>query len=158
MSVKVWRVTHTDYASDAFSGEGARLYGGRFNSEGRPAVYSSESLSLSLLEVLIQIEDRDYLQNLALFYADIPSRLIWQPAPETLPDRWNRVPYGRDSQQFGDRWIKEENRPVLRVPSVVVPVEYNYVLNPSHLDFEKIKVTRATGVQLDERLSMVPGF
>lgn len=152
MTVRVWRITRRQYQDSAFSGEGARLYGGRFNSEGFRAVYASSSLSLSLLELLVQIDDREYLKACVQFYADIPERLIYKPHMKDLPSGWEKIPYGKAAQEFGDKWIKNKQDAVLRIPSVVVPVEFNYVINPDHPDFGLIKISMAEDVKFDPRL------
>ena len=154
--VRVWRITHRQYAESAFSGEGARFYGGRFNSEGVRAAYTSGSLSLSLLELLVQIDDRDYLENCVQFFADIPGDLIYKPTVNELPAGWDNIPYGQSAQKFGDRWLKDEHYAVLRIPSVVVPVEFNYVLNPAHRNFDKIEISRSKKVIFDPRIKNSP--
>jgi|AntRauTorcE11897_2_1112592.scaffolds.fasta_scaffold20877_3 RES domain-containing protein len=150
--VQVWRVTDEKYADSAFSGEGARQWGGRFNSPGTPAVYTSGSLSLALLEILVQTSDRSYLQKKVLLRADIPDRLIETPSRDDLPEQWNHVPTVRASQNYGDHWINDEFFPVLRVPSVVVPHEYNYVINPKHEQVTKISISDACPLPLDPRI------
>ncbi|CAN5138908.1 hypothetical protein BH23BAC3_BH23BAC3_04960 [soil metagenome] len=105
MTVRVWRITKRQYQESAFSGEGARLYGGRFNSEGFRAVYASASLSLSLLELLVQIDDRGFLKDCVQFYADIPEKLIYKPHINDLSAGWDKIPYGKAAQQLGDKWI-----------------------------------------------------
>lgn len=152
-TTRVWRISHTDYSETAFSGEGAKLFGGRFNSPGVPAIYTSGALSLSLLELLVQVEDREYLNDCIQFYADVPNDLIYKPKTEELPDDWNKIPYGKSSQKFGDEWIHESQYAVLKIPSVVVPVENNYVINPNHTAFDKIELSGGSNVLFDPRLS-----
>ncbi len=153
MMTRVWRISHRDYGKTAFTGKGAKLFGGRFNSPELAAIYTSGALSLSLLELLVQIEDREYLNNCVQFHAEIPDQFIYKPLAEELPDGWNKIPYGRSSQKFGDEWIHESSYAVLRIPSVVVPVEYNYIINPNHPDFTKIELSDGSNVSLDPRLS-----
>jgi RES domain-containing protein len=141
-SKRVWRICHKRFAEEAFTGEGARLYGGRFNSEGRPAVYTSGSLSLALLEMLVRTNDRDYFMNCMLLHADIPMEMIREIATVDLPEGWDAVPYEPVSQAFGDQWLTERAAAVLKVPSVVIPVEFNYVINPLHVDFKKIEISK----------------
>lgn len=151
--VRVWRISHKQYADSAFTGEGARLYGGRFNSEGLPAVYTSGNLSLALLEMLVQSNDRNYFSSCVSVYADIPVTIIMKMTPDLLPEGWDAVPYNTASQLFGDKWIDDKQSAVLKVPSVVVPVEWNYVINPLHPDFKKIEISDSTELPFDERLS-----
>lgn len=150
-SIQVWRITDTKYKDSAFSGEGARLWGGRFNSPGTPAVYTSGSLSLALLEILVQTNDRSNLEKKILFRADIPEKLIQIPPLGQLPAQWNRIPVSKSSQLYGDEWIRNNKFLVLRVPSVVVPLEFNYVINPQHNLFEQISISDAQSVPLDSR-------
>jgi len=149
---RVWRITHKKYAKDAFSGEGARIYGGRFNSAGHPAVYTSGSLSLSLLESLVQTNDKSWFSSCVFFYADIPDSLIKEVLVSQLPDGWDALPCEAASQRFGDQWIVDQESAVLKVPSVVLPSEWNYVLNPQHPDFDKIEFSAEDDLPVDERL------
>lgn len=150
--IRVWRITHRKYADTAFSGEGARVLGGRFNSKGHPAVYTSGSLSLALLEILVQTNDRAFFNKTVLLHADIPADCIFSPSNNMLPDRWNEIPYTWHSQLFGDRWLTHQKFAVLKIPSVVVPQEYNFVINPLHQDFDKTEISTALPLPLDPRL------
>lgn len=150
--IRVWRITGKKYADDAFSGEGARIWGGRFNSPGNPAVYTSGSLSLALLENLVQTNTRDYFKNLVYVYADIPANMISTPTMDDLPDGWSQIPHSESSQAFGDTWIKDGTFPVLRIPSVVVSQEFNYMINPKHREYAKIIISKAGPLSLDPRI------
>lgn len=150
--IRVWRITHRKYADTAFSGEGARHFGARFNSEGQPAVYTSGSLSLALLEILVQTNDRAFFNKTVLLHADIPAGCIFSPSNNMLPDKWNEIPYTRHSQLFGDKWLAQQKFAVLKIPSVVVPQEHNFVINPLHQNLDKIKISRALPLPLDSRL------
>jgi len=153
MSVKVWCITHKDYKNSAFTGEGAKLFGGRFNSEGIPLVYTSGNLSLAMLEIMVQSNGRDYFKHCVIFYAEISENLITIPVLNDLPKEWNQIPYGKQSQQFGDAWIKTGSSLVMRVPSVVVPVEYNFLMNPMHPEFSEININETENVSFDTRLT-----
>lgn len=150
--VRVWRITHKKYAENAFSGEGARIYGGRFNSAGHPAVYTSGSLSLALLESLVQTNDKSWFSSCVFFYADISDMFIKEASPDRLPSGWDAVPCEPVSQRFGDQWLRDQETAVLKVPSVVLPVEWNYILNPQHQDFSKIHFSAEDDLPVDERL------
>lgn len=155
-TIQVWRITDNKYVNNAFSGTGARLWGGRFNSPGTLAVYTSGSLSLALLEILVQTNDRAYLQKKIVFRADIPGELIYTPSPSQLPEQWNNIPVTKTSQFYGDQWINEKIHPVLRVPSVVVPQEFNYVIDPQHELFRQIEISNAQPLPLDSRFFEQP--
>ncbi|MCC5941364.1 MAG: RES family NAD+ phosphorylase [Balneolaceae bacterium] len=148
----LWRICHKKFIKSAFSGEGARLFGGRFNSEGKAAVYTAGSHSLALLETLVRTKNRDYFQECAVFKAEIPEHSIYKPGLNELPEGWNDLPHGMKSQQFGDEWLTSGLHLAMRLPSVVVPVEYNVVLNPQHPDFPHIKITETEGIPFDSRL------
>lgn len=156
-AVQVWRISDKNYSDSAFSGEGAKLWGGRFNSPGIPAVYTSGSLSLALLEILVQTNDRSSLKKKILFRADIPAELINTLSLDQLSEKWNTLPVLKDSQLYGDRWINERLLPVLRVPSVVVPQEFNYVINPMHDLFRMIEITKAQPLPVDPRFYETSG-
>lgn len=153
---RVWRITHRDYTGEAFSGEGARIFGGRFNSEGQPVVYTSGSLSLALLELWVQTNDREYFSSCVCLYADVPDHLILELPASCLPRGWDKVPYSSASQTIGDEWLSGKEFPVLKIPSVVVPVERNYILNPRHPDFGQIRYSQPEALPFDERLFSGP--
>lgn len=148
---RVWRITNKRYADSAFSGEGARLWGGRFNSPKTPAVYTSSSISLALLEILVQTNDRSNLEKMILFHADIPINLIQIPSPDQLPEQWDHIPVSKASQLYGDEWISNKKLPALRIPSVVVPLEFNYVINPQHELINQINISDSQSLPLDSR-------
>ncbi|NBC65962.1 MAG: RES domain-containing protein [Bacteroidetes bacterium] len=151
-TIRVWRICRRKYKESAFSGEGPKLYGGRFNSEGLTAVYTSGSLSLSLLEMLVRTNDRSYLRHCIIFHAEIPEFLVDSPALTDLPEGWNKIPYGHTSQDFGDDWLSSNKSLALKIPSVVIPIEYNYVLNPNHPDYSNLQIKEKEQAGIDERL------
>jgi RES domain-containing protein len=153
-SITVWRITDPQYVQTAFSGEGARIWGGRFNSPGTAAVYTSGSLSLALLENLVQTSDRSLLRKKRLIKATIPEHLVHYPSINDLPDSWDAIPAENASRNYGDNWIKQGKSPVLKVPSVVVPVEFNYVLNPDHPEFNDIQIDPDQSLPMDPRFFM----
>ncbi|MEX2574920.1 MAG: RES family NAD+ phosphorylase [Balneolaceae bacterium] len=154
--IRTCRICHKDYSGEAFTGKGARLYGGRFNSSEKPAIYTSGSLSLSLLDMLVQTNDRSYFSSCVVLYAAIPRELISEHDSDSLPAGWDAVPYGSASQKFGDEWLVSQSSAVIKVPSVIVPAEHNYIINPSHRDFEKIRSSSPEKLPYDERLTMGP--
>lgn len=148
----VWRVTHRRYGDSAFSGEGARQYGGRFNSPGTLVVYTSENLPLALLETLTGLERYDQLRSYVFFRAQLAEELVSSFSEKDLPEGWDRYPPPPGSQQIGDRWTSREESVALRVPSVVVPYSYNYLLNPSHPAFDEIEIGAGEPFPVDQRL------
>ena len=145
----VWRLARRTHA--ALDGEGARLAAGRWNSWGVPVVYTSEHLSLAVLETLVHV-DADLLpHDLTAFQIEIPERLeMARLDAAQLPRGWRtRVDRCR---KVGDAWIAEAKSAVLAVPSAVVPRETNFLINPRHADSTEIQVLRAERFQFDPRL------
>jgi RES domain-containing protein len=152
MATAIWRLTHERYADSAFSGEGARRHGGRFNSPGTPVVYTAESLPLALVEAMTGLERYEQLRRYVFFRAKIPETLISGVSEDDLPDGWDRHPPPPQAQRIGDRWVAQQRSVALRVPSVVVPYSYNYLLNPAHSSFEEVEIGGAEPFPVDQRL------
>ncbi|MEM1043368.1 MAG: RES family NAD+ phosphorylase [Bacteroidota bacterium] len=150
--IEVWRITAPEYADTAFSGEGARLWGGRWGSEGRRLVYTAGSLSLALLEVLAGAGDRHRLRGYLAVKASFDEHHLDTLDTASLPTGWDARPYTGVSQAVGDRWLDEQSSLALRVPSVVVPTEWNVLLNPEHPAFEEIVFDVPTAAPFDPRL------
>jgi RES domain-containing protein len=151
--VEAWRIVKTKHAPGAFSGEGARLYGGRWTSRGRRAVYASATVALATLEIVVQLETASPLGAYSLFRVLIPDDLVSTLDLRTLPRDWRRYPAPATLQALGDAWLDEGKTPALRAPSAIVPSEFNYVLAPEHPAFRRIKVGRGRKYDLDPRLS-----
>jgi RES domain-containing protein len=155
--VIAWRVEKRKWLAAAMSGEGARSVGGRWNSPGLNLIYASEHLSLALLEILVHAP----LPSQRLV-ARVRSRIsIPDTAIETLPPKSLPANFGPDvayavTQAIGDRWIREQRSAALIVPSAIVPVEHNVLLNPAHRDFPKCGWGYFADLHLDPRLWAVP--
>ena len=130
--LQAWRIVKRRYADTAFDGEGARLHGGRWNSPGRAVVYASESRALATLEVLTGVQSMAVAPAYVLMGVTFDEEFVGTLLAEDLPDGWNRFPPTPASQHLGDDWLATGRSPVLRVPSVIVPGEFNYLLNPAH--------------------------
>lgn len=147
----VWRMVTDRFAETAFSGEGARRYGGRWDRKGTPVVYTAASQSLAMLEMLVQ--DDPLLARYAVIPATIPQEVsIEIVAIEQLPDDWRNGQAPRFLQDIGMRWIAENSSAVLAVPSAVIPAEKNYLLNPLHRDFSRIVIGNPEQIITDGRL------
>jgi RES domain-containing protein len=137
--ITVWRIVTTRFASSAFSGEGARLYGGRWNRKGVPMVYTAESQSLAMLELLVQ--DEPLRARYAMIPAEIPNSVkMDRITAAELPDDWRDFGAREHLRTLGSEWIASGASAVLTVPSAVVPAENNYLLNPRHPSFGKITI------------------
>lgn len=132
--MQVFRIAAARFArsrKEAFSGDGGLRASARWHTAGRPIVYTAQSLSLAALEILVHLKQTDDLQPFRAFVVEIPDRLIL--LPRNYGRRW-RVDY-RASRALGDTWLKEADKPALRVPSAITSGEWNYLLNPMHADF-----------------------
>lgn len=152
----VWRLTTARFARAAFSGEGARLYGGRWNRKGTPLVYTAATQSLAMLEMLVQDEP------LRARYVTIEVRLpkavtLDRIRIEELPSDWRDIAARAKLQAIGTEWARKRGSAVLAVPSAVIPVETNYLLNPLHPDFRRIKIGRPRKFETDLRLIRAAG-
>ena len=150
--ITAWRITSDTYADTAFSGEGAETYGGRFNSVGTPVVYTSASISLATLELLAKTGTRQRLSGRVLLPVTFSEERVTIRDAQDLPEGWDERPYGPSSQQVGDRWVQSEESLVLRVPSVVVPAEHNYLINPQHPAFGELVIGEPRPLNPDPRL------
>jgi len=148
----VFRLVKKKWASSAFSGEGARLYGGRWTSPGVPVVYTAGSLALAQLEVLVHLPADRLLKSYVAFQAVVPEDCIDVYPPEDLPASWRSNPAPEAAKKVGDSWVKEDRSAVLQVPSAVVPREPCFLLDPHHKDFSQIRVSGPFDPGIDERL------
>jgi RES domain-containing protein len=147
-----WRIVKSRHASTAFDGEGARLYGGRWNSPGTRMVYTASSVSLAVLEVLVYLDKASLLSSYSLISARFDDALVECLERSKLPDGWRAFPAPPELQEIGDEWVKSRGSSVLEVPSAVVERESNYLINPAHPDFASIGVGEPEPFTFDERL------
>ena len=147
----VWRLITARFAQSAFTGEGARRYGGRWNRKGIPLVYTSCSQSLAMLEMLVQ--DDPLRARYVMIQARIPRGVtIERVAPEALPADWRELAARERLQAIGTAWAVQSSSAVLAVPSAVIPAESNYLLNPLHPAFAKIEFGKPQAFVTDLRL------
>jgi RES domain-containing protein len=147
-----WRITNHQFIESSFTGNGAEQYGGRFNPQGKKAVYTSEHLSLSVLEMLVQVNNREHLKNHYCIPYRLDEKYIKTLKSNELPEGWDALPYNSVSQEFGYQWLESKTSVALRVPSIVIPQEYNLILNPDHKDFSKLKIGDPIPIPLDRRI------
>ncbi|MEP6663260.1 MAG: RES family NAD+ phosphorylase, partial [Verrucomicrobiota bacterium] len=132
-------------------GEGARLYGGRWNSSAVALVYASQHKSLAALELLVHLNP--LLSNrFKAFSFQFPDELIENVSIKKLPNDWRQEPSSLITQEFGHQWARVKRSAVLAVPSVIIPEELNYLLNPNHPDFKKIIISPSEDFSFDARL------
>ena len=135
------------------SGEGARRYGGRWNSPGRAAVYLADSLALAAMELLIRLKAEDVLRVYRKMPVFIPERLIAHIDEDELPPGWAKPTPHPVTRVIGDRWIDSMESAVLQVPSAAVRGESNFIVNPAHADFDDIRTGPVSDFRYDARLT-----
>lgn len=150
--MRVWRIVRSRHAEEAFSGEGARRYSGRWHHAGRPAVYTATSRPLALLEILVHVDFEDAPTDFVLIPADVPGECVESLEDDDLPEGWDFLPATEASRDLGSTWLRERHSPGLLVPSVVLPQERNVLLNPLHPDFDRVEIGRPEPLDLDPRL------
>lgn len=148
-----WRIVKTKYQAQAFDGEGARLYGGRWSSPGHRAIYTSGSIALATLEMLVHLPASAILSAYTLFPLELPDNLIEELDMGMLPRDWRKSPAPAKLQTLGDAWLGSGKSLALKVPSAIVPLESNYVLNPAHPAFKKVKIGAPLPYPFDPRLA-----
>ena len=152
MTLHAWRIVKAKHAASAFSGLGAKTFGGRWNSPGTPLVYSAGSVSLAILEMLVHLQSHEILKHYVLFQLTFDDALVTHLNATSLPRTWKRYPAPRALQHLGDAWAAGATSPILRVPSAVVPAESDYLLNPTHPDFPRITIAPKSPLPFDPRL------
>lgn len=150
--IRAWRLIKAKHADDAFAGEGARRGGGRWNSKGVRIVYAAGLLSLATLEVMVHIPFYRALKNYVCIPIDFDPSLLQSITTEDLPDNWTADPIPQSVRDLGDQWVQNQQSVILKVPSAIIPVEHNYLINPSHPDFEKIVIHPLQKFAFDPRL------
>lgn len=137
----------------AFEAEGARLYGGRWNHPGVAVVYAAESVSLAVLEFFVHLDTRDS-PHLVVVGAELPADVNVRAVDwGALPPDWRRTPAPDSLADLGTAWAREGVTAVLAVPSAIVPREMNYLLNPAHRDFARIRIGKPEPFSMDPRMS-----
>lgn len=150
--MNIYRLAKKEYIDD-FSGEGARLYGGRWNLPGTPCFYASESSALCLLEFVVHYNKEVMPLDVVMAEIELPDDLkITDLSPEELPKKWDSIQLNYATQRFGTEFFKQFNSVGFKVPSVVAPFGFNYILNPLHEKFHQIKLISQKEFDLDGRI------
>jgi RES domain-containing protein len=152
--VRVWRLVRKRRLPDAFTGEGSRVAGGRWNSPGIRMVYTSTSLSLATLEYLVRANPLRAPHDIYSIWADVPDDLRLEIIrPDQLVKKWRQYdPPVQALRDLGHAWFIRARTAVLQVPSAIIPEENNFLLNPTHDDFVRIKTGQSMRVSFDGRL------
>ena len=152
MPIVSWRIVKARLAREAFDGEGARVAGGRWNSPGTPVVYTSESASLAALEMLVHFGRDAMPPGYVLISCEFDESRVMRLDRRRLPRDWRSYPAPSELQAIGDDWVRVGKSAVLEVPSAVIDLDSNYLLNPRHRDFRSIRIGDAKAFDFDPRL------
>jgi RES domain-containing protein len=147
----VYRICKKEFAHD-LTGEGARHYGGRWNFPGVPCIYASQFRSLCILEFAVHSALIRLPETLVIASLFLPDNAITKTEPSGLPRAWHSPKSSLVSQSFGTKWLKENKQLALQLPSIIVPEESNFIINPSHPRFGELKIEKVKPFKLDPRL------
>jgi RES domain-containing protein len=151
--MRVWRIIPKLHLSQAFDGEGARRFGGRWNGLGTRVVYASATLSLAALEFFVNLDRDTEPDQLVAVSADIPDDTrIGYIEVSDLPKNWRSYPVPEELQDLGTAWVASASAAVLVIPSAVIPEEHNYLLNPAHPDFKRFRLNKPEAFHFDPRM------
>lgn len=143
-----YRIARKEFIED-LSGYGAFLFGGRWNEQGLPALYLSSSLTLAMLEVLVHVSNENPPVNMCFAEVYVPD--------DIYDARVVKVPHGKTSVDFGSEWLKAKKNLFLKVPSVILPYEYehdyNLIFNPQHEEYKTLKIVKVQPISFDYRLT-----
>lgn len=148
---EAWRIVKEKHAATAFSGEGAAKTGGRWNSRGVPVVYTSCTKALAALESLVHLNPAVLFKYIAIGIK-FDEALVEIIRAKALPAGWQTQPPPPSTQAIGDAWAKEMRSAILQLPSVIIPGEPNYLLNPAHPEFKKMSIGKPEPFAFDPRL------
>ncbi len=136
--ITTYRICKTKYAPTWFDGEGAFRFGGRWNTRGTKILYTAGSLSLAALEILVHLNDEEILLSYSFAGAEFDESLVLSVEEfRALPGNWSASPAPLEIQQIGDEWARAQSSVVLKVPTSVLPIEFNYLINVEHLNFQR---------------------
>lgn len=150
--MQVFRIARSQYAN-SLSGRGAALHGARWNSPGVEMVYTAGNRSLAMAEVLVHLSMDIIPDDFRMITIEFPDNFAIKVISEKeLPEYWNQFPHNQSTQQLGDNFILENKFCVLQVPSVVTQGDYNFLLNPMHPDFARVRILEVRKFAFDRRL------
>jgi RES domain-containing protein len=147
-----FRIVKKSHALTAFSGDGAREYGGRWNHPGVPMVYAAQTRALAALESLAHYAGAERRISFVIFEVEVPDALVMRLPPESLPRDWRSEEPCAATQQLGSEWQRGGDSVALLVPSVLIPQEFCLLLNPEHPRTERVMVGWPEPFEFDARL------
>lgn len=150
--MNVFRLSRKQFASN-LSGKGASIKGARWNSIGVELIYTSANRSLAMAEVIVHFSLSTLPSGFVMLTIFIPDNITMQELGiKHLPLNWNNFPHPSATQKIGDKFVNESKFCVLKIPSVVTKGDYNFLINPHHKDFKKIKILSVEDFPFDQRI------
>ena len=150
--MRIYRLTASRYVESAFSGEDTRRIGGRWTPVGRCAVHAAGSIALAVLETLVHV-DASVMPAHRVIAVDVPETMpVTTIAVGELPNDWRRTPPPSMLRELGKAWLDAGETALMQVPSVIVPEEPNFLLNPLHADFSRLLIHPPAPFEIDRRL------
>ena len=151
--MRFWRICRKPYVDTALDGSGGMYTSGRWHSKGNPIVYTASSAALAALEVLVHVDPLTAPADLRLLAIELPDDLsIEVLEPITLPEGWHSVPAPAALQILGSSWLTSGRTAALNVPSAVIKVERNFLLNPRHPEVQRVRILSDEAFSFDTRL------
>ncbi len=152
-----WRIASPAFSKtpdQMLSGEGARLYGGRWSSPGTRMVYLGSNLSVAAMELLVHLDNAEVLNSYRKLEVSFPEECLAMLDIDSLPEGWDDAStMSPVCQATGDDWVADNTTLALKVPSITVKGDWNYLINPAHPDFEALEVGEITPFNYDPRLA-----
>ena len=147
----VFHIGTKKFASQ-LTGEGAKLHGGRWNSIGTACLYTAESISLCVLEYAANVSLHQMPASLCITVYSLPEKSWKEFSLDELPKNWQEIPSPVETQEWGSTKLQTADFLALKLPSVIIPSEYNYILNPLHPDFKKVRIKEILPFTFDSRI------
>ena len=147
--MEVFRITKAQYASQLTASGGAA----RWNARGRFVIYTAATRALACLENVVHRSGEGLQDSFRVMVIHVPAQLrIETISPDSLPNDWFAYTNYTYCQQLGENWLQNRKTAILRVPSAIVPQEWNYLINPAHPDFSSIKLIKTEPFVFDPRI------
>jgi RES domain-containing protein len=149
---RVYRILRKPFAKKPFDGEGTFLFGGRWSSAGIRLAYTAEHLSLAMIEYFVHVDPDDPPRDLVIASADVPDSVSRRAiSRKQLPADWRRTPAPPELARIGDHFVHSGQTAILVVPSALSPEESNWLINPRHREFARIRLCKPEAFQYDAR-------
>jgi RES domain-containing protein len=149
--MKLYRISLCKYIDD-LTGTGAEITGGRWNSKGIRVLYTAGSASLAMLEIVAHINNTVVEAVYCMIVLEVPNDSLIEYKSTELSENWDNFPAEDETRIIGDKFVKERKALLLKVPSVIVPEEHNYLVKPAHEKFPDVKVISKRNISFDKRL------